>query len=167
MAHPGRCRPPTIRALSRDLVVGVVALSIIHTPIRHGARRTFMYFMHIVFAVFSTVLVNVALWLFDLHGPVEAREAAHGGPRQQPPLAAHRPPPLALGERALHSHLQHVPPLNLGHVLHHPPVEGAAVPQDSRQRPRLDRIVFLHGVQRLQHAPQAPHRQSESSTPMI
>eukprot|EP00959_Pyramimonas_sp_CCMP1952_P362561 7592647-Pyramimonas_sp.AAC.1 len=37
-AHPGRCHPPTIRVLSRDFVVGFVVLSIVRTPIRHGAR---------------------------------------------------------------------------------------------------------------------------------
>eukprot|EP00976_Prorocentrum_cordatum_P074405 1181507-Prorocentrum_minimum.AAC.2 len=42
MAFPGRCQPLMSRVLSRDSVVGFMALSIVHTSIRHGARRTFL-----------------------------------------------------------------------------------------------------------------------------
>eukprot|EP00959_Pyramimonas_sp_CCMP1952_P189114 3955614-Pyramimonas_sp.AAC.1 len=44
VAHPRRCHPPTIRVKSRDLgfVLGFTFLSIIHTPTRHGAKRTFV-----------------------------------------------------------------------------------------------------------------------------
>eukprot|EP00976_Prorocentrum_cordatum_P106098 1194382-Prorocentrum_minimum.AAC.1 len=43
VAHPRRCHPPMIKVLSCDLVLGFMVLSVIHTPIRHGAKRTCGY----------------------------------------------------------------------------------------------------------------------------